>query len=52
MLIICHFLSAISGGVLVMIMNYTGDVLNFGLAVEMARNLGHNVSVEFNTNIH
>lgn len=34
------------GGVLVMIMNYTGDVLNFGLAVEMARNIGYNVSVK------
>lgn len=45
-----HILTAIKNvaanctdGVLVMIMNYTGDVLNFGLAVEMARNLGHNV---------
>lgn len=45
-----HVLTAIknvaancTGGVLVLIMNYTGDVLNFGLAVEMARNLGYNV---------
>ncbi|XP_022194079.2 triokinase/FMN cyclase [Nilaparvata lugens] len=31
------------GGVLVLIPNYTGDVLNFGQAVEMAKDMGHNV---------
>lgn len=33
-----------SRGVLVVVMNYTGDVLNFGVAVEKARSLG--VAVE------
>ena len=28
------------GGVLVMILNYSGDVLNFGVAIEEARNRG------------
>lgn len=32
-----------SGGVIVIILNYTGDLLNFGLALEMARNNGINV---------
>lgn len=31
------------GGVFVLIMNYTGDVLNFGLAVETAKEEGYNV---------
>ncbi|RZF41249.1 hypothetical protein LSTR_LSTR010477 [Laodelphax striatellus] len=31
------------GGVLVLIPNYTGDVLNFGQAVEVAKDMGHNV---------
>uniref|UniRef100_A0A1B6D265 Triokinase/FMN cyclase n=2 Tax=Clastoptera arizonana TaxID=38151 RepID=A0A1B6D265_9HEMI len=31
------------GGVVVFIMNYTGDILNFGLATETARKEGYNV---------
>ncbi|KAK4159006.1 Dak1 domain-containing protein [Cladorrhinum sp. PSN259] len=34
-----------SGGVLVTVMNYTGDVLNFGVAVEKARASGINVEM-------
>ena len=34
-----------SGGVLVTVMNYTGDVLNFGVAVEKARAAGVNVEM-------
>lgn len=33
------------GGVLVVVMNYTGDVLNFGLAVEKAKAAGVNVEM-------
>lgn len=33
------------GGVLVTVMNYTGDVLNFGMAVEKARAAGVNVEM-------
>ena len=32
------------GGVIVIILNYTGDLLNFGLAMEMARDYGIKVS--------
>jgi len=34
-----------SKGVLVIVMNYTGDVLNFGMAVEKAKASGHNVGM-------
>ncbi|KAK0635220.1 dihydroxyacetone kinase [Bombardia bombarda] len=34
-----------TGGVLVTVMNYTGDVLNFGVAVEKARAAGVNVEM-------
>ncbi|KAK3501578.1 putative glycerone kinase isoform [Neurospora crassa] len=34
-----------AGGVLVVVMNYTGDVLNFGLAVEKAKAAGVNVEM-------
>lgn len=42
------------GGVLVLIPNYTGDILNFGLAVELARSEGLQVSttLEKKTLIH
>lgn len=34
-----------SKGVLVVVMNYTGDVLNFGMAVEKARSRGVEVDM-------
>ncbi|KAK3365974.1 Dak1 domain-containing protein [Lasiosphaeria ovina] len=37
--------TAESGGVLVTVMNYTGDVLNFGMAVEKARAAGVNAEM-------
>lgn len=35
------------GGVLLIFNNYTGDVLNFGLALERARSLGYSVSIPY-----
>ena len=44
---IYHTISAIDGrsGILVIVMNYTGDCLHFGMAVEKAKAAGHEVDM-------
>ena len=42
---LAHRLPSNSKGTLVLIMNYTGDVLNFGMGIEKARSMGKNVEM-------
>ncbi|MCJ1283960.1 hypothetical protein MMC26_003291 [Xylographa opegraphella] len=42
---LAHRLPADSPGTLVIVMNYTGDVLNFGMGVEKARAMGREVEI-------
>lgn len=42
---VAHRLPEISRGLLVIVMNYTGDVLNFGMGAERARAMGQNVEM-------
>uniref|UniRef100_A0A1B6MSX1 DhaK domain-containing protein n=1 Tax=Graphocephala atropunctata TaxID=36148 RepID=A0A1B6MSX1_9HEMI len=41
---VCNVADVSPGGVLVILNNYTGDILNFGLAVERAKAKGYNVN--------